>query len=227
MFKRRHRATSSTKKLRRPSRGMRLLRLRLITAAAHKPRRTKPLWERLSSNQMLNVLLGFILTAVLGGWLTRYYSAQETARAITLADKQKENEQARGFVIELNKRRVDKVAAVVEELWLYSASTEAWLNSIETSLSEPPPISYRPPVSAAEFQKQIQRQESLAIAVRDKLTKNRFWIGETTSQRIEKYLVDAGLREHITGLTLSGVRAQQAHLRLLLAQIREDVWNGK
>jgi len=63
-------------------------------------------WQRFSSNQTINRVLGFFLTALVGGILTQYYTARAKQMEFALAEKQKQGEQARSFLNALNEKKL-------------------------------------------------------------------------------------------------------------------------
>jgi hypothetical protein len=174
-------------------------------------------WERICSNTLLHIFLGFFLTGVIGTILTNHY-----------ATTQKEVERARSFADKLNDARVNRIMEVWEKLCLHEAAATRFVeDSIEIERIQNQPL--QPSKGDPEAQALADRTKrdmsgfvALAQEVRDLSDKNRIWLGEATYQKIRTYL------DETNALTRDSLKDSQkltaSRNRTTLAQIRELVF---
>ncbi len=133
--------------------------IRKLTEEKPKPSRI----QRLSNHPLVIVMISFILTVPLGGFLTHIYSL-----------KQQELARQRSFSDELNKIRVQKIG----EVWEQIDKTEVELDNLLDRVNKAPDSSKKDSDNIIRLV-----EENVAI-----INKNRFWLGEQTYNRIKNYL---------------------------------------
>lgn len=124
--------------------------------------------EAISTNPSVAVVLGFVLTGIIGGFLAYYYGLQQQELAAR-----------RSFSDEINKTRVQKLGEVWEQL----DEDEFLINNIleESRLQGSNTDSAMKDKRADEITRLINRDRSIA-------NKYRFWLGEHLFEMTMQYL---------------------------------------
>jgi hypothetical protein len=176
-------------------------------------------WARFSSNTLIHIVLGFLLTGVVGGLLTNHYVM-----------KQKEIDRARSFVDRLNETRIAKIAEVWEKLSLHEAAATRFADDaaeIDRMQGQPKmPPRDDPAVQrlADAVKHDMKSLVDLAAEARNVSDKNRIWLGEKSYQRIREYLAETNA---LTGDALvAGHTVPAARKRITLAEIRQLVFSN-
>lgn len=143
-----------------------IIRSRIRALMDQKPKRSQI--EAISTNPLVAVLLGSVLTVIVGGYLTSRFAKEQQDLATR-----------RSFSAEIAKTRVQKMAEVWEQL----DSDELIINNIleERRLKgyeEDPAVNNE---RLAEIRKRIRSDQSIA-------TKYRFWLGEYIYKTTMVYL---------------------------------------
>jgi hypothetical protein len=127
-------------------------------------KRTPSRFQRLLNHPLFLMVIGFLLTSVIGGLLTSYYTLQ-----------QKEIESQRSFSDELNKARVQKIG----EMWEEIDKTESTIDEILNKADRDP-----------NSNKQVILDQILKLIAEETTTinKNRFWLGEHNYNYLINYL---------------------------------------
>lgn len=124
--------------------------------------------ETISTNPSVAVVLGFVLTGIIGGFLTYYYGRQQQELAAR-----------RSFSDEINKTRVQKLG----EVWGQLDEDEFLINNIleESRLQGPNTDSAVKDKRVDEITRLINRDQSIA-------NKYRFWLDENLFETTMAYL---------------------------------------
>jgi hypothetical protein len=207
--------------------------------------------ERLSSNDLVKIILGFVLTGVLGALLTNYYAEkqrlledqrQQARLAVDRAYQtgEKERDRARSFADKLNETRVAKIAEVWEKLCLHEAAAaraiDSWNEStLKSSVKMSEHLNSQRMTDilfedrelkdlAAQAARDFNEMNVLALEVRDLSDKNRFWIGESAYDKIRSYLSETNNVFKSSGLgSGSQVETRRRQARATLVEIRDMV----
>ncbi|HJQ31044.1 MAG TPA: hypothetical protein VJ866_02635 [Pyrinomonadaceae bacterium] len=130
------------------------------------PKPTPSWFQRLINSQVFLTFLGFLLTGVIGGALTYFYTA-----------KQQELTSQRSFSDELNKIRIQKIGEVWEQVDKNEVLLDAQL--LEATKES---------VSDAKINQNVDAIKNLIQEDRVIINKNRFWLGEGNYQKLQEYL---------------------------------------
>jgi hypothetical protein len=177
-------------------------------------------WARISSNTLVHLFLGFLLTGIVGGALTNHYAA-----------KQKEIDRARSFADRLNETRIAKIAQVWEKLSLHEAAATrfsedaAEIERIQSRPKMPPQDDPEVQRLADATKRDMKAMVELAGDIRNLSDQNRIWLGEKSYQRIREYLDEthALIREAL----VAGQTTPASRKRTTLAEIRQLVFSNE
>ena len=201
---------------------------------------------RLTANQTFNLLLGFLLTAVIGGALTHYYAKRQTTLQFELTARQKDLDDRRSFADALNRQRVEKIAEVWEKLFFYEAAVDRALDAREQFLTTMTRIAGTIhleregdllPLFNKQQKAEVQRTEEsfdhfvleaerAADTVQQIALKNRFWLGDNRYNEIMSYLNESGAVVNTAGsphVNMFDLQIKRKRLKVSIAQIRDAI----
>jgi cell division protein FtsB len=187
-----------------------IIRCRIRALMDEKSKRSRV--EAISKNPLVAVLLGFVLTGIVGGYLASRY-----------AREQQDLVARRSFSDEINKTKVQKLAEVWEQL----DSDELAINDIleERRLKGPDKDPAVNSERLADITKRIRSDQTIA-------TKYRFWLGEPMYKTTMGYL-DASIDYAATnisskpGADLSEFTKRRDALREQMLQFRSALLAGE
>jgi hypothetical protein len=187
-----------------------IIRSQIRAVLDEKPKRSRI--EAISTNPLVAVLLGSVLTVIVGGFLTSRYAREQQDLAAR-----------RSFSDEINKTKVQKLAEVWEQL----DSDELVINNIleERRLKWPDKDPAVNNERLVEINKRISNDQSIA-------TKYRFWLGESMYKTTMRYL-DASIDYAINNLTskpgadLSEFKKKRDAARQEMLQFRSALLAGE
>ncbi|MCA1568272.1 MAG: hypothetical protein LC803_22035 [Acidobacteria bacterium] len=125
--------------------------------------------QSISTNPLVLLIMGFLLSGIVGGLLTHYHSI-----------RQQELARVRSFSDELNKLRVQKIG----EVWETVDKTEADVDVILDKVNKAP----GPGTNNANTGEDVDNIIRLLREQNVVINKNRFWLGEPVYSRIKEYL---------------------------------------
>jgi hypothetical protein len=168
--------------------------------------------EAISTNPSVAIVLGFVLTGIIGGFLAYYYGRQQQELAAR-----------RSFSDEINKTRVQKLG----EVWAQLDEDEFLINNIleESRLEGPDTDSVVKDKRADEITRLINRDQSIAH-------KYRFWLGEHLFETTMKYLnanIDYAVRKISSkpGADLTELSRRRDAARQDIVQLRRLLLAGE
>ena len=135
---------------------------RLQALLDQKPKETR--WQRFSTNALVLLIAGVLLSGFIGGAITLIYSTKQNQLAAE-----------RSFSDELNKQRIQKLAEVWERLDEDEGAIDRLLNQPED------------PQNPDDKNQRAKQIEKLIQEDRRTVDKYRFWLGESHS-KIHEYL---------------------------------------
>jgi hypothetical protein len=162
-----------------------------------------------TSNPAVLTVLGFVLTGLVVTLLTAY-----------LTNKQSERAAERSFIDESNKLRIQKIGEVWEQLDHDEHTIDELLDPDEDIVAKFPTPGNR----AKEIERIVQ-------ADRASVSKNRFWLGQSISDRINNYL-NANIKYSLGKLSgtpeadLEGAKNARDAAKLSVDLIREELLRG-
>ncbi|HEX8072869.1 MAG TPA: hypothetical protein VF546_23185 [Pyrinomonadaceae bacterium] len=172
-------------------------KIRTLIEEAVVERKPKPsLIQSLSTNPSVVVVLGFILSGLVGGLLTNYYTAKQQDLDYRRNLQQQELARQRSFSDELNKTRIQKIGEVWEQVDKNGVAIDRVLETPNNSS-----------VSDEQKAQNVDTINNLFQEDRLIINKNRFWLGE------QNY---TGLKEHLE-------KNVQLALNILLARPGTDL----
>jgi hypothetical protein len=142
-----------------------VLRDRIRGIVNEKPKVSR--FQSISHNPLASVVIGFLLSGLLGASLTIYYS-----------QKQQELAARRSFSDELNKIRIQKFG----EVWERIDEDELAIDSLLEETSE------ETSKDSDSKDRKVDEIRKLIHADRAIVSKNRFWLGEGTYEKARGYL---------------------------------------
>lgn len=149
-----------------------VLRHRIRTLIDEKVKPSK--FQSISTHPLLIVVVSFILSIFIGGFLTHYYSLKQMELENSRNIQQQELARQRSFSDELNKIRIQKIGEVWEQL----DKTEVDLDSLLDRANN----------GTNSNRKDVDSIISLVKGDLAIINKNRFWLGEQTYNQIKDYL---------------------------------------
>jgi hypothetical protein len=204
-------------------------------------------FAKLASNQLFNVVVGFVLTGIVGGLLTNYYAIKQHERDVD----ERRWLAKRALFDELGKMRVLRIAEVWEKVFAYESSSTVVMNEIVRtgamtimqtpiivhSLGEPDTVgdvlkeeetekAWRE--RSAELAKAVDASLKAAGEARVAVERNRLWLGEVRYRRILQYLaVSADLLSDTkkTEIPRAALTKRADELRDKFSSLREEMWN--
>jgi len=99
------------------------------------PPKPEPLWKKVTTNPTVTLFLGFLLTTLVGAFLTSYYSFKQKQMEFELSAKQRERDREKGFYDEINKTRVAKIGEVWETIYELESLSDDWVNFYQEVLA--------------------------------------------------------------------------------------------
>jgi hypothetical protein len=170
------------------------------------PKPTPSWFQRLINSQVFLTFLGFLLTGVIGGALTYFYTL-----------KQQELTSQRSFSDELNKIRIQKIGEVWEQVDKNEVLLDAQL--LEATKES---------VSDAKKNRNVDAINNLIQEDRVIINKNRFWLGEGNYQKLQNYLdknVNMTLNMLLArpGTDFSAIIEERKRAKQDILQIREGM----
>ena len=219
---------------------------------AHDRRGTAPptsRFEKLASSQLFNIIVGFVLTGIVGGLLTNYYAMKQRERDV----EERRWLAKRAFFDELGKMRVLRIAEVWEKVFAYESSSTVVMNEILRTgamvLMQTPTVveslartgpdtigdvqAQQETVEAwrersAELAKALDASLKAAGEARIAVEKNRLWLGEARYRRILQYLAvstDLLSDTRKTEIRRAELAKRADELRDKFSSLREEMWN--
>lgn len=174
--------------------------------------------QRLLAHPLAAVVLSFLLTGLVGGLLTYYYTSKQKELEFERGLQQQELARQRSFSDELNRIRVQKIG----EVWEHVDKTEVTLDSL---------------LEKANKARTMDKKDfDIITSVIDEdvavINKNRFWLGKQTYNRIKDYL-DINGRYALDmllgqpGIDLSETLKRREQAKQDVLQIREMFLKGE
>jgi hypothetical protein len=183
--------------------------------------------KRTLKHPLTSIIVGFILTGILGAILTNHFSNKQKDLEHERTINQKEIERARSFADEINKTRVTKVGEVMEKVDVYEAGVRSILDRFtvdpNTNLG-----TLKGPIDA-ELSDKFKQTESLYPELSGLLEKNKFWLGDHIYKQIKSY-VDETFHFFIdlkSGQITRGDEEKRDKARLRIDEIRDKLLNGE
>jgi len=149
-----------------------------------------PGWKRFLKSPLFSLafslVLGFLLTGLVGTYLTYYYnhkqSELEHQRNLDLKDR----EHDRSFADELNKIRVAKISEVYEKFYVYEAAVQEVMQGVRVNSDSPRQgeVLLAPGKNLKEALEQSKFPQKELLEV---LNKNRGWIEDNNYYNIKQY----------------------------------------
>jgi len=198
------------------------------------------IWIRVSTNPLVAVVIGFLLTGLLGGLLTYYYNRKQKELDSQRSLFQLELQREKSFADELNKIRVLRIGEVWEKIFLLEAASNRAYDACGRIWEEGWGVDEKKPLTP--YQQQLEQygvqyrkamveaceKERKSIGVvsdemRDLADKNRFWIGEEGYKQMQAY-VDAinsyAKAANNNEISLKEVRERKDRIRASLLDVR-------
>jgi hypothetical protein len=148
-------------------------RIRVLIEEEKKPKPSK--FQSISTNPLTLVVLSFLLTGLLGGLLTYYYTAKQQELDFHRNIQQQELVRQQSFSDELNKIRIQRIGEVWEQIDKNEVTLDSLLDKANNESSMNKKELFDKIISVVE--------EDIEV-----VNKNRFWLGEPTYNRLKDYL---------------------------------------
>lgn len=191
-----------------------VLRHRIRSLIEEKP---APSWlHRFLNHQLFLTAIGFLLTGVIGGFLTYYYGVKQKDLDYHRALQQQELASQRSFSDELNKMQVQRIG----EVWEQVDKNEVLLDDLLEKADKA--------ANAEQKNQAVDAINNLIQEDRIVINKNRFWIGEQYYNRFQDYL-DKNVRIALNvllahpGTDFSGIIGERKRVKQDILQIRESM----
>ena len=192
-----------------------LLRHRIRTLMEEKPKPSRV--QRLLTHQLFLTVVGFLLTGLIGGLLTYYYTLKQKDLDYHRALQQQELASQRSFSDELNKIRIQKIG----EVWEQVDRNEVLLDNLLEQANKSSTSDNQKNQSVDAINNLIQEDRII-------LNKNRFWLGEQNYNRFQNYL-DKNVRIALNmllarpGTDFSEIIEERKNAKQDILQIRESM----
>jgi hypothetical protein len=192
-----------------------VLRHKIRTLIEEKPTPSK--LQRFLTHQLFLTAIGFLLTGVIGGLLTYYYTLKQKDLDYHRAIRQQELASQRGFSDELNKIRIQKIG----EVWEQVDKNELLLDNMLEQTNKPFTSNNQKNQNVDAINNLIQEDRTI-------INKNRFWLGEQNYNRFQDYL-DKNVRIALNmllarpGTDFSDIKEERKHAKQDILQIRESM----
>lgn len=192
-------------------------RIRILIEEEKRPKPSK--FQSISTNSSFVVFLGFLLTGLLGGLLTYYYTAKQQELDFRRNIQQQELVRQRSFSDELNKIRIQKIGEVWEQIDKNEVTLDSLLDKANKESSMNKKELFDKIISVVE--------EDITI-----VNKNRFWLGESTYNPLKDYfaITDQYVSDMILGrpgIDLSETLKKREKAKQDILQIRSLFLNGE
>ncbi len=192
-----------------------VLRHRIRTLMEEKPQPSRV--QRLLTHQLFLTVIGFLLTGLIGGLLTYYYTLKQKDLDYHRVLQQQELASQRSFSDELNKIRIQKIG----EVWEQVDKNEVLLDNLLEQANKS---------STSDNQKNqnVDAINNLIQEDRVILNKNRFWLGEQNYNSFQNYL-DKNVRIALNmllaraGTDFNEIIEERKHAKQDILQIRESM----
>jgi hypothetical protein len=192
-----------------------VLRYKVRTFIEEKP--TSSRLQRFLSHQLFLTAIGFLLTGVMGGLLTYYYTLKQKDLDYHRAIQQQELASQRSFSDELNKVRIQKIG----EVWEQVDKNEVLLDSLLEQANK----------SSMSDNQKNQNVDAINNLIREDrviINKNRFWLDEQNYSRFQNYLdknVKIALNMLLArpGTDVSEIIEERKYAKQDILQIRESM----
>jgi hypothetical protein len=192
-----------------------VLRHRIRTLIEEKPKPSRV--QRLLTHQLFLTVAGFLLTGLIGGLLTYYYTLKQKDLDYHRAIQQQELVSQRSFSDELNKIRIQKIG----EVWEQVDKNEVLLDNLLELVN-------KSSISDNQKNQNVDAINNLIQEDRVLLNKNRFWLGEQNYNRFQNYL-DKNVRIALNmllarpGTDFSEIIEERKNAKQDILQIRESM----
>jgi len=192
-----------------------VLRQRIRTLIEEKTKAAR--LQRFLTHPLVIAAVSFILTGVVGGVLTYYYSLKQKDLDHLRTIQQQEIASRRSFSDELNKVRVQKIGEVWEQVDKNEVLIDDLLKKANKSSN-----------SDNQKTQNVDAINSLIQEDRVIINKNRFWLGEQNYNRFQDYL-DKNVRIALNmllarqGTDFSELIEERKHVKQDILQIRESM----
>jgi hypothetical protein len=163
-----------------------------------KPKESK--WKKLSTNPLVALTAGVILSGILGGAITLAYGARQNELAAE-----------RSFSDELNKLRIQKFSEVWERLDEDEGAIDRLINQPDD------------PRNAEDKNERAKQVDKLIQQDRRTVDKYRFWLGDQNHAKIHRYLDASSLYaiRKLAGIN-DGLEALLEHRKTLKSDLDEE-----
>lgn len=196
-----------------------VLRHRIRSLIEEKPRASR--LQSFSTHPLVIALVvavvGFLLTVIVGGLLTYYYTLRQKDIDYQRALQQQELASRRSFSDELNKIRIQKIGGVWEQLDKNEVLLDALLEKANKASD-----------SDEQKNRNVDAINNLIREDRITVNENRYWLGEQNYDRLQDYL-DKNARIVLNmllarrGTDLSGIVEERKRAKQDILQIREGM----
>jgi hypothetical protein len=177
-----------------------------------------PRWKGVLTHPFFLLFVGFMLTTLVGGLLTYYYSVEQAKL-----------QSRRSFIDELNKTKIGKIADIWERVFIYEASVEETMRtfSLRAPADEGDSASQMDVVVATDTNPKESYQRSVALhkELIDTLNRHRFWLEEDDYLAIKefanatyKYFLDLA-----SGRNTREIKDKRDQARGRLSKVREKM----
>jgi hypothetical protein len=192
-----------------------ILRHRVRTLLGEKPKPSS--LQSFLTHPLVITAVGFLLTGIVGGLLTYYYTLKQKDLDYQRAIQQQELASQRSFSDELNKIRIQKIGGVWEQLDKNEVLLDALLEKANKA-------------SDSDEQKSQNVDAINNLIQEDRITvnENRYWLGEQNYNRLRDYL-DKNARIVLNmllarrGTDLSEIIEERRRAKQDILQIREGM----
>jgi hypothetical protein len=192
-----------------------LLRHRIRTLLGEKPKPSS--LQSFLTHPLVITAVGFLLTGIVGGLLTYYYTLKQKDIDYQRAVQQQELASRRSFSDELNKIRIQKIGGVWERLDKNEVLLDALLEKVNKASD-----------SDQRRNQNVDAINNLIQEDRITVNENRYWLGEQNYNRLQDYL-DKNARIVLNmllarrGTDLSGIIEERKRAKQDILQIREGM----
>ena len=192
-----------------------ILRHRIRTLLGEKPSASS--LQSFLTHPLVITAVGFLLTGIVGGLLTYYYTLKQKDIDYQRAIQQQELASRRSFSDELNKIRIQKIGGVWERLDKNEVLLDALLEKADKASD-----------SDEQRNRNVDAINNLIREDRITVNENRYWLGEQNYDRLNDYL-DKNARIVLNmllarrGTDLSGIIEERKRAKQDILQIREGM----
>jgi hypothetical protein len=192
-----------------------ILRHRIRTLLGEKPKPSS--LQSFLTHPLVITAVGFLLTGIVGGLLTYYYTLKQKDIDYQRAIQQQELASRRSFSDELNKIRIQKIGGVWEQLDKNEVLLDALLEKADKASN-----------SDEQKNQNVDAINNLIQEDRMMVNENRYWLGEQNYSRLQDYL-DKNARIVLNmllarrGTDLSGIIEERKRAKQDILQIREGM----